>query len=451
MLADFLRYEKRLTGTKIVCAEGDCGACTVLLMRWGQQHFIPINACIAPVFLVDNCHIVTVEGLKENQQLNAVQQAIVDHHGSQCGYCTPGFVMAITGIFEKPCADRGEQRIKNCLTGNLCRCTGYQPLIEAARAVDPKAMTPLAKRFITTKLIEECEKSSTLDVHIIGAEGEFFAPRDIDAAIRFRHEHPHARVIAGATDLGVLLNKGKIAAGKFLSLHLIPSLREVRMNDERIHVGALVTLSELRRVVKKAIPEFADFLNIFASPQIKNVATLVGNIANGSPIADTVPFLMVADGQVHVTGQKAARSIAVADLYRGYKVLALDASELITHVSFATPSSSQSLRLEKVSQRRDLDISTVNCAFLFDVDDNSAVKAARIAVGGIAASVIRLKKTEWWLTGKILSNNVIDEASQHIAQEILPLSDLRGSADYRRALVDGLFRRYCYGVIDHVS
>jgi xanthine dehydrogenase small subunit len=403
---------------------------------------LPINACIALVALLDGCHLVTVEAIAQDS-LSPVQQAIVDHHGSQCGYCTPGFVMAMTGIFEKPRPRLTEQKIKNCLTGNLCRCTGYQPLIAAARAVEWQKMEPLSTRFVDETAERELLDAAKMPVHIVHGQQEFFAPLAIDDAIALRMEKPDVRIIAGASDLGVMQNKGRMKAGRLLSLQLIRELSAMRESDGRIHVGAAVSLSDVRNFVKKSVPVFADFLNIFASPQIKNVATLVGNVANGSPIADTIPFLMVCDGMVHVEGREGQRSIAVDKLFQGYKKLALDPSEIITHISFRKPAVSELLRLEKVSTRKDLDIATVNLAMLFDLDENRRVMAARIAIGGSSAVVLRMKSAETALIGNPLTDAAIDEAAALIAEDLSPQSDLRGTADYRRMLIDGLFRRFC--------
>ncbi len=448
MLADYLRYERELCGTKIVCAEGDCGACTVLCTR-DHERFYPINACIALVATLDGCHLITVEALAKNGKLSTVQAAIVEHHGSQCGFCTPGFVMAMSGMFEKPCNELTPQRVKNCLTGNLCRCTGYQPLINAALSLDTARIEPLAKRFTTTSSTQELRNARQKPMHVIDKEREFFAPLTIADAVRFRQTFPDARVVSGATDIGVLVNKGRSAPKRYLSLHLIDAHNAITEVGDRIVVGACARLSDVRHFVKDRVPEFANFLNLFASPQIKNMATLVGNVANGSPIADTIPFLMVTDGHVHVTGNNETRTIAMCDLSIGYKMLALKPAEIITHISFTKPTPRHLLRLEKVSQRKDLDISTVNMACSFDVLKTGVVNEARIAVGGVSWCVVRLAKTEALLTGQQLDGALIDRAAKQIAHEITPLDDIRGSAEYRRALVDGLFRRYCHGVMTH--
>jgi xanthine dehydrogenase small subunit len=442
MLADFLRYELRLCGTKIVCAEGDCGACTVLCYRSNQAKtptFMPINSCIITMAQLDGCHIVTVEAIKQNGKLSPVQQAIVDHHGSQCGYCTPGFVMAMTAMFEKPKA-LTEQKVKNCLTGNLCRCTGYQPLINAALSIDSATLIPLSQQLTLPDLTHELMR----ETHIKSQQQEVFAPTRLDDAANYKQKNPHAGFLGGATDLGVSINKGKSTPQKYLSLHLIRELYDITEVDGRIIIGTRANLGDVRRFVKSRCPELASFIDVFASPQIKNMATAVGNIANASPIGDTIPFFLVTDGKVHAYSVVGGRQIDMNSFYKGYKITALKPEELITHVSFMVPKPQQKLKLEKVSQRRDLDISTVNAAFLFEMpDNNSAIQHAKLAFGGVDAVPKRMLETEQFLMGKTLSTQVINQACALIQKEISPLNDLRGSATFRRALADGLFRKYC--------
>jgi xanthine dehydrogenase small subunit len=437
MLADFLRYELKLVGTKIVCAEGDCGACTVLCCRSGQEpKFVPINACIAQVSQLDGCHILTVEGLKQGSKLSEVQCSMVKNHASQCGFCTPGFVMAISGLLESS-EDLTEQKVKNALTGNLCRCTGYQPIINSVLAMDSKKNT-LGERYLTKALDQELLEAVAAPIHIIDESQEFYAPLSIADAVRFKASRVNSRIIGGATDIGVWINKGKFINKPFLSLHLIKELYEIKKIDNRVMVGARASLASMREFLKDE-PEIKSFLNIFASPQIKNVATLVGNIANGSSIGDTIPFMMVADGLIHVAGEK-ERTIAMEDLYTGYKTLSLLPHEIITHASFELPKKSTHFKLYKTSQRKDLDISTINAAFWCELKDQKL--NAKLSLGGVSSSVVRLKKTEEFLWGKAPSAQIFEQAISVMQSEITPLSDLRGSSEYRRLLCQNLLRDF---------
>lgn len=439
MLADFLRYHQGLTGTKIVCAEGDCGACTVLCYRPQNdfnQKFRPINACIVMLAQLDGCHLLTVEALKNGPELCGVQKSLVKNHGSQCGFCTPGFAMAISAMMEEQ-KTLTEQKVKNCLTGNLCRCTGYQPIIKAALC--SSSGPTLKERYLSQEKDAELKAATAQAVHIIDKETEFFAPLTLKDAVLFKNEKD-ACLVGGATDVGVWMNKGKFSKKPLLSLHLVKELYDIKSEGDRIMVGARASLSELRTFIKDLVPELASFLNIFASPQIKNIGTLVGNIANGSPIGDTLAFMMVSEGSVHVLGEK-ARTISIKDLYLGYKRLALLPGEIITHASFLIPTRGQKLKLEKVSQRKDLDISTINAAFLLEMDQG-LIKDMRIALGGVSATVIRLNKTEQLLNSQRLTPQIIKDAISSLRQEISPLSDLRGSSQYRLMLCENLLHRF---------
>lgn len=453
MLADWLRKEVGLTGTKIVCAEGDCGACTVLraFPKTNEKalQFEAMNSCIATVAQMDGSHLVTVEGIQNGQELSPVQKAMRECHGSQCGYCTPGFVMALTGALEKQDSINAKTAC-NYLTGNLCRCTGYQPIIDAALLAKPSEGHSVSKRYLKKEATLDLLKHGSESLLINTKDVQFFAPATLTEALQFAEENPGFRVVSAGTDLGVQTNKGKPLPKALLSLHLIPELYEVQKNGERFMVGARVTLSQLRREVDQSTPEFSRFLDLFASPQIKNVATLVGNIANGSPIGDTLPFLLVTQGKVHVASLKEKREVLFTNLFEGYRKLALKPSEIITHVSFDSLSPDQLLRIYKVSQRKDMDISTVSGAFFLKTSSdkkNKTIQEARIAYGGIAATPVRLSPIEKMLEGQVLETKLFDKASQEIGKMIQPQTDLRGSKTYRKVLAVNLFKKFSQEVL----
>ncbi len=447
MLADYLRYSCGLVGTKIVCAEGDCGACTVLrasVKGLGSEDYEVINSCIVMMAQLDGCSIITVEGLAPRGQFSPVQEAVARCHGSQCGYCTPGFVMAITACVQRSGPGLDAQSVKNYLTGNLCRCTGYAPLVEAALQVNREKQEILKTSLETRRVLKAVSKVSLV---IDTEKGRFFAPATLAEAAAIKRRYPEARLISAATDLGVEMNKGKAVPNCFLSLHLIPELYRVRVTQGQVSCGARVTLAQLRRACETALPEWARNLNIFASPQIKNMATLVGNIANGSPIGDSLPFLLVSEASVIVLRGRSTREIELSALYRGYRQLSLKPDEIITTVKFKRLEARDHLRLYKVSQRRDLDIATVNAAFAFRFKATGAsarvIAEARIAYGGVGPLAIRCQAAEAYLRGQSLSSEVCAKAQELIQCAIAPLSDLRGSAAYRRVLVAQLFERYC--------
>lgn len=531
MLADWLRKEAGLTGTKIVCAEGDCGSCTVLrafpdlaalahvdvgvpsgvkvgaivgadhATRSAPLEFEAMNSCIVTVAQMDGSHIVTVEGMQCGDELSPAQVAMKQCHASQCGYCTPGFVMAISAMLEKHgdangtrangASDSGARTnvashdgavaaqhidakmAANYLTGNLCRCTGYAPIVEAALTVRATEKHSVAGRYSNPAAIADALNTATKSLLIEHDGIKLFAPVSLREAVTFAAQNPGFKVVGAATDMGVQTNKGKPLPRALLSLHLIRDLYQAKQSRSGIVVGARVTLAQLRRLCETSAPELASFLNLFGSPQIKNVATLVGNIANASPIGDTLPFLLIADAVVHVAsrpggkGPTHKRNIKFTDLYVGYKKLALTTEEIITHVSFNATDSKELLRLYKVSQRKDMDISAISGAFSLtlagrakhsnfsnDLQSIAARKtkspprvvSARIAYGGVAATPIRMPEIEAALVGEFTMEKA-QVVAHMIASAITPLSDVRGSAAYRRVTAAKLFMRYASEVL----
>jgi xanthine dehydrogenase small subunit len=414
------------TGTKIVCEEGDCGACTVLLRR-GDGDFLPVNACILLLAQLDGASIVTVEGLG----MNAVQESMMACHGAQCGYCTPGFVVAMTALFEhcdRPDRKIDESQVRDGLTGNLCRCTGYEPIIKAALEADGASMPKMSARY-----------PQTLDTSDPVRIGNFFAPNTLDDAVVFKREHPGCTIVQGATDVGVWINKRNFAAPAMLSLAKIPGLDELREEDDAVIAGANVTLSMLEPFVERRIPELFGILHIFGSPQIKNAGTLAGNIANGSPIGDTLPYLFVAGAQLEFNG--GARTVDINDFYLGYKKFNLQPDEIITRVR--VPIVRDPLKLYKVSRRKDLDISAFTAAIRLRTTDGH-INAATIAYGGVAPTVIRLPRTESFLAGKPIALDTFEEAGRIARSEVKPISDVRGSADYRAQLAENILPKFWY-------
>jgi xanthine dehydrogenase small subunit len=465
MLADFLRKGRNLVGTKIVCAEGDCGACTVLKAApysckdkgsAKQPRYLPVNSCIIPVASLDGASIVTVDGLAQGTELHPAQKSMIECHGSQCGFCTPGFVMALAGLTEKRLARKdiknpiSEQEAKNALTANLCRCTGYQPIVEAACALPLKECQSVEERVETKSNRQVLQKVLKEPLMLKSEEFEFHAPLTLEAAGKYFKKNPAAKLLSGGTDLGVVHNKRKSRLTHALSLHLIPELyRMNRVGKTRLKIGARVTFSEVRGYVKEAlVPEFARFLDLFASPQIKNQATLVGNLANASPIGDTPPFLLVAGTSVHTfnaraTGARRRRKIPIEEFFLGYRKTALVPGEFITAVEIDIPAKTETLLLRKVSQRKDLDISTVNAAFRVSWDaKRKKITTARIALGGVAATPVRVPAAEALLRGCKPSELNIPAIVEAVHATITPLSDVRSSAAYRRVVAENLVKRF---------
>jgi xanthine dehydrogenase small subunit len=423
-LANYLRQDVAATGTKIVCEEGDCGACTVLTRRSADADYRPVNSCILNLAQLDGSSIVTVEGLRDNA-LHPVQTAMVQCHGAQCGYCTPGFVVAMAGMFEV-CDRVNEKQVRDGLTGNLCRCTGYEPIIKAALAVDGSTSAKMHDRYPE---IPDAPDSVTV--------GNFCAPATLDEAIAFKRDHPGCTIVQGGTDVGVWINKRNYAAPAMLSLAKIASLNELREEDGSIVVGANTSLADFETFITDRIPELAKILAIFGSPQIKNAGTLIGNIANGSPIGDTLPYLFVAGAELELNG--GARTIPIDRFYLGYRKFDLQPDEIITRVRIGIVH--DTLKLYKVSRRKDLDISAFTAAIRLAMTGDRIDRAA-IAYGGVAPTVIRLPRTEAFLAGKSATLDTFEHAGRIARDEIKPISDVRGSADYRLQLAENIMSKF---------
>lgn len=448
MLSDFLRYERGLTGTKVVCAEGDCGACTVLSAsvhdcKEGRWNFKPVNSCIMPVFSLDGCFLVTVEGLKMAEKLHPVQTAMLDHFGSQCGYCTPGFICAMTALAED-CVEKKipitEKRSKNAMTGNLCRCTGYEPIINAALALDLENFETLQDRFHDLSVVGDLKTSTARSAHIVFGQREVCLPITLQEALQFKQKHPEAIIAAGSTDLGVAVNKGRGQYQVVITLQNIPGLREIQKHADHLVIPCRVTLTALQKYLQDEAPEMSRMLNIFASPQIKNSATLVGNVVNASPISDTIPFLLVSDAQLELQSTSGKRLVPMDSFYLAYKKMDLKPDEIVTAIHLPLPTSTDFIKLYKVSLRKDLDISAVTMAVHVQRVGTQIAKA-RLAFGGVGPTVSRIKEVEDEWMGQEFKSELFEAAARDIHLKVKPISDVRGSKDYRLLLCRNLLRK----------
>ncbi len=460
-LSDYLRYHRRLTGTKIVCSEGDCGACAVLLgtasIEQKQIDYRPITSCIAMLFQLDGAHIVTVEGLakatKSPDRLHPVQRAMVASNGAQCGFCTPGFVVAMAGICEqnRTCCGATDDQLRLALTGNLCRCTGYEQIIAAARSVDGADLIPLNEAYSPDAMITAMRSVADTEIRIENSGRIFYKPVSIPNACRFKANNPGCVIIAGGTDIGVLINKNKIEPKILMSVGGLHGVQDIEETSTHLNIGMRATLADLERATESALPELHKVMRRHGSPLIRNVGTLAGNIVNGSPIGDTMPALMVLDARVEITGAAGTRVVSMNAFYTGYRKTVLASDELLTRVLIPKHESNELLRLFKVSKRWDLDISTFTAAFWFKVkapthsngngNGHSApliIADARVAYGGVAALILRLPKTEAYLRNQPLTEETMTRAGELARTEIMPISDVRSSADYRLQLAENI-------------
>ena len=437
-LSRYLRNDQRATGTKIVCEEGDCGACTVLIgKRDGDRlRYIPVNSCIQFLFQLDGAHVVTVEGLSRNG-LTPLQESMVRCHGAQCGYCTPGFIMAMASMYEGGARVVSTRDVQSALTGNLCRCTGYEPIIKAALEVEGQPR--IDELYSPSQILSALPNGESVRI------GNFFKPSTLDEAIDFKADNPKCVIVQGATDFGVWCNKRGFVPEAVLSLDSIAGLDELRIEGEELLVGGRTTLASLEEFVAGRIPQLSEILDRFGSPQIKNAGTLAGNIANASPIADSLPFLYVTGATLELTGRGGVRRVAIEKFYRGYKTLDLQPDEIITRIRIPLPPDTDTLRLYKVSKRSHLDISSFTAAMLMRRRADQ-IESIRIAYGGVGPVVLRLPKTERFLAGRPFSLETFEEAEPIAREEITPISDVRGSRDFRLLLAGSVLRKFYYSV-----
>lgn len=469
-LSDYLRggcgslQGERLCGTKIACAEGDCGACTVLVGRPaddGQSPHEPtlayqsIDACIAFVYQMDRRHVVTVEGVQDGAMLSPVQQAMVDCHGSQCGFCTPGFVMALQGLVEESAGDGPleDDTLRLGLSGNLCRCTGYSQILDAGKRLDPKRVPSISKRYDTTAMLADFATLgdgpvwvNSRDTHHLNGHAttttpvDIFLPATLDQLLEHRAKHPDARLVSGATDIGVQFNHGKVTPPAVITTQTVRELNRLEVVDGELVVGAATPWARVEAYTKDAIPAYHAILTRFGSPQVRHAGTLVGNLANASPIADSIPLHYVAQSTLELASVRGRRDVPIEEFYLGYKQLDLQPDEVIVAVRTPLPKEIVQLRLYKVSKRRDMDISTVTLAFWLEVEGDLCT-GARIATGGVGPTVVRLPRAEESLIGRPLTLEAMQTAGRIARAEIMPISDVRGGAGYRLQLVENLFAK----------
>lgn len=449
-LSDYLRRECSLVGTKVVCSEGDCGACTVLLGRVGADsprlNYRPVDSCIQFMFQLEGAHVVTIEALGSGSAPSAVQQAMIECHGSQCGYCTPGFVMAMTGLQEERDAP-DEAAWRSGLVGNLCRCTGYLPILAAAAQCPHSQRGQIAELFPAEPMLAEFQQRRRQTIEIAderdGRRHVVMSPPDLSSALTMRHAHPDATIIAGATDVGVRINKSNLVPQKIIDLNRVAELESIDVDRDAMRVGARATWSSLERVCETLVPEFHRMIARFGGPQIRHVGTFGGNLANASPAADSLPFLFVMDAVIELTSVAGSRRVPITEFYSGYKEFDLRPGELITRVEVPLPADHELLRLYKISRRRDLDIASFTAAIRMHLEGETIQQAA-IALGAVAPTVIRARRTEAFLVGRPFDEDTMRAAGAVAVGEISPLSDVRGSADYRRQLTRNVLLKFYY-------
>ncbi len=441
-----LREDLHCTGTKEGCAEGDCGACTVVVGSLGpngQVDMKAVNSCIQFTPTLDGKALFSVEDLEQpNGLLHPVQQAMVECHGSQCGFCTPGFVMSLWGMYLK---QEGKQpsrcQVDDALSGNLCRCTGYRPIIDAAMRMSELPPVAFDRAALAAALAPlQRQAGATYSAH----GQHFHAPRTLDELVTLRAAHPTATLLAGSTDIGLWVTKQMRELGDIIYLGHVAALGTVMESDGMLDIGAGVTLEDAYRALAAHYPaELSAMWQRFASLPIRNAGTLGGNVANGSPIGDSMPWLIALGSQVVLRGPAGERAMPLEDLYLAYQKKDMQSGEFVQSLRVPLPRAGVAFRTYKLAKRFDQDISAVCAAFAFRFD-GATILEARIAFGGMAATPKRAALAEALLAGKAWDEATLSAAMAALARDYAPLSDMRASSAYRMKAAQNLLRRFWF-------
>ncbi|MBX7153296.1 xanthine dehydrogenase small subunit [bacterium] len=439
---EYLRSLLNHKGVKEGCAEGDCGACTVVIGEPNgvdKIRYKAIDSCLYFLPMLHGKQLITVENLQSNEKLHPVQEAMVEHHGSQCGFCTPGFVMSMFALYKNhdhPSRDI----IDDAMTGNLCRCTGYRSIVEAAAhaCVHERIDTFTKNEIHIAAMLKTIEHTS---LHLQTSHQIYRRPGTLAEALQFKAEHPRALVISGATDVALRVTKKHELLETILDISGLDELKETDENDDHLIIGAGVSLNEVVLLVK-SFPALYDILSVFGSPQIRNVATFGGNLGTASPIGDLLPVLMAYDAKIILESLHGRRKIAMDQFITGYRQTVRQEDELITAIKISKLPKNITVRSYKVSKRKDLDISTVSGGFRLELDTDGKVKNICLAYGGMAEMTKRALKTEQFLIGKTWSRENVESAMPLIDLEFRPISDARSGEEFRRVAAKNLLLKF---------
>ena len=442
-LLDVLREDLRCTAVKEGCASGDCGACTVAVAEaeeGGRLHWRAINSCIRLAHSVEGMAVFTAEDIAgEGGRLHPAQRAMLECHGSQCGFCTPGFVMSLFALHRQrdgAAVSRGDAL--HALSGNLCRCTGYRPILDAAQTMHHWPDVPLDESGLLQqlKLLAQDGWAPAAD----SASNFYATPTTLSELLRLRAAHPQALIAAGTTDVGLWVTKQHRRFGQIIDVTRVTELRRIERGAHSLSIGAAASLTEAFDALAESRPQLKPFFDRFAGLPVRESGTLGGNVANGSPIGDSMPLLIALGATLVLASTRGERTLPIEDFYLAYRKTALAPDEVLARIEVPQPTPHEWLRADKISKRFEDDISAVCLAVALQVEDG-VIHSARIGAGGVAAVPARAIQTEAALAGQQCAEAIFDAAATVLEAEFKPLSDMRASSAYRRAVLGNLLRR----------
>lgn len=446
-LLDFLRLERRLTGTKEGCAEGDCGACTVLVGRLAGNDLVyeSVNACIRFTGSLNATHVVTVEHLAaKDGTLHPVQQAMVDYHGSQCGFCTPGFVMSLYGLWLAR-DNRGREAIEKALQGNLCRCTGYEPIVRAAEAVAKARPDSLFDPIVGEREAIKARLANLRNTETITIEKDgkrLLVPATAEQLAGILSDHPKATIVAGSTDVGLWVTKQMRDLDPVVFINGIEDLQTITEGPDGITIGAGVSYTMAFETLSARYPAFGRMLNRLGGEQVRNMGTIGGNVANGSPIGDTPPPLIALDAQVTLRSTSGRRTLPLETYFIDYGKQDRKPGEFVENITIPPLPDTDLFAVYKISKRRDEDISALCGAFRIALSSDGIVTSARIAFGGMAGIPKRASHVEGALIGKPWTEETVLSAQPAFETDYQPLTDWRATSAYRMLTAKNLLMRF---------
>ena len=439
-LLNFVRTKLKKTGTKEGCAEGGCGACTVVLgeLKNNDINYKAVNSCIAFLPTLAGKQLILVEDLiSEKNLLHPVQEAMVKYHGSQCGFCTPGFIMSLFSMFKNYTKLKNEI-INDSIAGNLCRCTGYKPIIKAAKSLNSKNKVDHFYKN-KKKTISLLKKIGNESIAIYNKGKRYFAPRYVSELKKIIKRNTNSQLLSGGTDLSLSVTKERKDINSIIYMNSIKELNYINNNNKYIEVGATTPLTDFEIYIKKYYPDFNKILKRYGSIQIRNVATIAGNIATASPIGDNLPLLLALDSKVVLQGIKKSKIIPINDFFINYRKTKLKEGQFIH--SIRIPIFNKNIfKAYKISKRFDDDISSVCAAFNLTIE-NKKIKDIKIAYGGMAATPKRAIYCERVLLKSLITNKIIDKAKNALEKDFSPINDMRASGRYRKIIAKNLLEK----------